>query len=266
MGLPRKNTVDSEQSLQQMKPKDNDDPEVMARDGRLQCMKVTAWCFLHTFGLVLNRTSSAVDREMEDKCLKDAAYCESGDKSTLDSGESQKTLIALLTPPQMAIITNDVSNQPLLIVGSAGTGKTFLVMNKIKQLHSSSAGQRITAVSRAMVIAKCDQICLLHTLKNALREYEHVVVEPVDCLSLEELVVHLNNHIPEDIKYVFVDQLEDFVNESSAASIVENQLRLKSGKFDVSWFLWNSGIYANEQRAQEEMADFGKGKHVHVVM
>jgi predicted AAA+ superfamily ATPase len=177
--------------------------------------------------------------------------------------KSQKTLIALLTPTQMAYITNDASNQPLLIIGSAGTGKTFLVMNKIKQLR-----QRITEVARAMVIAKCDQMCLLHTLKNDLRDYEHVVIEPVNCLSLEELVEHLNNRIPEDIKFVFVDQLEDFVHDQHTDDSIRNNLCLKSGKFDVAWFLWNSGMYANKQQGQKQTADYGKGKraYVHLVM
>ncbi len=235
-------------------------PEEEAKSGRVQFYKAAAWCFLHTFGLVLNHLSSVVDRKQEDLCLKGAPNAVSEDTPASNSAVPPKALVALFTPKQMhELLKDDSKKQPRLITGSAGTGKTFLARMKIKQLHSAG---RLTAGSRAMVIVKADQTCLRDALKNTLHDYGPlVVVKSVD-YSLDDLVRYLNGQlpediIPEDIKCVFVDQLEDFFDSSSDIYECTGKLWLKSGKFDVAWFLWNGGLYAKPERQEETAPEIG---------
>jgi hypothetical protein len=129
---------------------------------RLLYEKVATWCLFHTFGLILSQRSKKIDIE-HDNMLTTFVRAGAGELATT---LQRKTPVALLTVRQRSILNYEHSGKkPVLIVGAAGTGKTFLLLAKIKQLQEEN---KLSKTAKALVIIHESQVCLRMFLKTSL--------------------------------------------------------------------------------------------------
>jgi hypothetical protein len=131
-------------------------------------------------------------------------------------------------------------------VGSAGTGKTLLLLAKIQRLHD--AGE-LNEKAKALVVIDEGQISLGMSLRAVLARYgATVIVRSLQTIRDEEklglggVLEVLKDQENMHAKYLFVDQVEDFLGldeevwQQLAAFCGSKQLKLM-------WFLWNAAAY-----------------------
>ncbi len=201
--------------------------------------QMATWCLFHTFGMILSHRSKVIDKEH-------STYIASGVGSGHGDPAAQQTQIALLTPLQMYILANQRHpEKPALILGSAGTGKTFLLVGKIKLLREKDL---INEQAKALVIVHADQCGLYAQLKAKLDPFgPAVVIRSVDRNGRKKKPKVLLDFLKtsnsmQGVKYVFVDQLEDFVERSTdvlAELAAFNEYRRQNPQIQLLWFLWN---------------------------
>jgi hypothetical protein len=223
--------------------------------------KVSMWCLLHTFGMILSQRSRLIDEE-HSRVLTSGA----GEPSTLSSW---KTPIALLTARQLFILANEHNKEkPVLIVGSAGTGKTFLLLGKLKQLKENNL---LHDEAKALVIIEHGQVCLHTILKGQLAIFgAAVILRTYKYGRGKKLrgVLDVLKREGELVKYLFVDQLEDFIDQNTKVlQELErfHQYCCEHRQLQLMWFMWNARAGFEHDGAHvpnildETDADQGKG-------
>jgi hypothetical protein len=208
------------------------------RKFHVEYLRFAVWCLLHSFGVVLSHRSELIDKEH-------AEMCTTSPVQGVDPGMPPRTKLALLSSQQMYILTNAPSvNKPILIMGRAGTGKTFLLVEKIKQLHQLS--KREQRDFKALVVVRWMNHGLYWQLRDKLSHLgDRVHICPVNG-GRKALTQELKDAVDRrGIQYVFVDQLEDFINPEmmEVLKVLEAFHRLLSTKLQLLWFLWNGKAY-----------------------
>jgi hypothetical protein len=159
----------------------------------------------------------------------------------------QKTPIALLTERQRFILNNEHGRKkPVLIVGGAGTGKTLLLLAKIQRLHDEG---KLNEKAKALVVIAEHQAFLGMSFRAVLARYDGTVIvrslqtiRDEEKLGLGGVLEALKDPENMHTKYLFVDQVEDFLGlvhdvwQQLAAFCGHEQLKLM-------WFLWNVVYY-----------------------
>ncbi len=216
-------------------------------NSRLTYQKVAAWCLLHTFGTIIHRRSQLIDQEQSEAltaCVCPIADCEC---SMLPH---QKTAIALLTGPQRSILNQRHDRKkPVLIVGSAGTGKTFLLLAKVKQLHED---KKLSKTSKALVVIEEHQVGLRMFLEDMFTRFDETVILRIAPRSHDKDQLGLTGVLDvlieagECVKYLFVDQMEDFLWVETDILELLAPFR-KHEQLELMWFLWNGRLMLLEE-------------------
>ena len=211
-------------------------------------MEITCWCLLGTFGTILRLRSKKSDEENPE-------YSKGSSTGILDTDLCQITSTntahlqqpTLLTAEQNYILTNmaPTTDKPVLILGSSGTGKTFLLLEKIKQLQECGL---LRQDARAIIFVDKNQICLFSWLKKETAPFGDRVdicrVNPDQEGRLEGLADLIEEQTKSSsVKYVFVDQLEDLINERTnidrELTLLQETLQKRKCVI-LMWVLWNS--------------------------
>jgi hypothetical protein len=196
--------------------------------------KVAVWCLLQTFGLVLSQRSQKMDEE-----LRQALSTTPDRAGALSTSSRQKTRIALLTEKQRFILNpeND-QDKPVLIVGDSGTGKTFLLLAKLRQLQEENL---LTETAKALVIIEERQVFMRMFLEDTLgSEFGGIVTLRSAKQSSRPLggVLDVLNEEREHVKYLFVDQVEDYLHRDT--DLMDALLPFCEHKqLQLMWFLYN---------------------------
>jgi hypothetical protein len=205
----------------------------------LEYLKGATWCLLHSVGVILHHRSRLMDEEL-------ARHCRDGPSDNARQGSSEQTELALLSAEQMYILTNKPPTRKLVIIlGRAGTGKTFLLLAKIKRLDEL---RLLHKQSKAIVLVHGKNIGLYWQLKRRLWYLrQKVLVHPYHG-SFEDLKGYVALSMKRGYKYVFVDQLEDFLpsfrgdperEELFFIEELEGLYQILKEKARLVWLFWN---------------------------
>ena len=125
-------------------------------------------------------------------------------------------------------------------MGLSGTGKTFLLLAKLKQLQEHKL---LKSDAKALVIVAATQESLYWDLTEKLSPFgNYVLIDRVKYplgvpvfASLKELLEKTT-----DVKFIFVDQMEDLISNDTDF-MIELSLLSKdfNEKFRLMWVLWN---------------------------
>jgi hypothetical protein len=137
-----------------------------------------------------------------------------------------------------------------LIIGGAGTGKTFLVARKIETLSKN-----LTTDTKVLVVVEGHQVGLYWELKRKYSCYKDNVevccVDHDDSKQLQSLRDFIQARIEAGkVKYVFVDQLEDFVAKKTHV-VKELEGFCEVIKCELLWFLWNGQSRLGSSRSSQ---------------
>ena len=181
-------------------------------------LKISTWCLLHSFGLILSQVAKSIREPLQPDC--------------------PNAKQSILSPVQKALVTQPLRNRkPVLIMGSTGTGKTFTALEKINNIFDCGL---LSADAKAIYIVKSSQLCLSWWLKKKLAVFGELV-EVAMADSFKSLMKMLEDTTTTaDVKYVFVDQLEDFIDPNTDVFELLKLLRLTLlDRFELMWILWN---------------------------
>ena len=206
----------------------------LKRRQTVEYLKVFVWCLLHSFGVILAQRSKLIDEKHT------AAFTEEPKNTPIS-----KTDVAFLTAQQYYVLNNSAhAEKPALIIGAPGTGKTFLLLAKLKQLQDQGL---LKSDAKALVILEATQGCLYWDLREKLSPFGDKVL-----ISQLRAVQSYNGDVFRGLQmllkgttgvgFVFVDQVEDFIfiNTRIMDEISSLCQGFKNGKtFCLMWFLWN---------------------------
>jgi hypothetical protein len=221
----------------------------------VEYLRFAVWCLLHSFGVVLSHRSELMDKEHVEMCAK-------GPGQAIAPGMTSRTKLALLSSQQMYILTNSPSvNKPVLIMGRAGTGKTFLLVEKIKQLDAFFKDKAF----KALVVVQWQNHGLYWQLRDKLSHLgDRVQICSLNG-SLEVLAEVLEDAIAkEGVQYVIVDQLEDFIKHRT--EVMEEMCdfhRLFRFKLQMLWFSWNGKAYLSDLNDSDYIPDMSEDEQRH---
>ena len=231
-----KRLLDIEATVVPVVPPSSIDPQQHKKMLTLSYLQTAVWCLLHSFGVILSHRSNLIDQEHEN-------LCQVAPSQILTTGMSPRTTLALLTAKQMHILTSSPTAQkPVLILGKAGTGKTFLVRMKIKQLAENN---KLKIDAKALVVVHPRNYMLLQDLKLQLSYLGDKVVICARNGTLKGLAEELKKDLANGgFKYVFLDQLEDFVKvRTKVVAELKDLFKILSDDSQLMWILGNGRHY-----------------------
>jgi hypothetical protein len=120
------------------------------------CQKLACWCLLHCTGILFRQLSAKMD----------GVLTHAEPPPFLSGG---KDTVALLTHAQYKVYHSDCTvpslKPAILILGGAGTGKTFVILEKLKKLHREG---KLDNYNKGMFICFHANNCLMTQVSRPL--------------------------------------------------------------------------------------------------
>jgi hypothetical protein len=159
-----------------------------------------------------------------------------------------KETMALLSPDQVSILNEkkkirpeDEKKKPVLIVGGAGTGKTFLVLMKLQKLKEQG---RLNEYHRAVIAISQKSTAFTAWMQYELHKRklrDLVDLCHIDGSTLRAFQSSLESILQEhdSAKFIFFDQIEDYLGELLNFKEAVDSIKLLSETKDFVWLLLN---------------------------
>jgi hypothetical protein len=155
--------------------------------------------------------------------------------------------MALLSPDQVSILNEEKKirtkdeKKPVLIVGGAGTGKTFLVLMKLQKLKEQG---RLNEYHRAVIAIPQKSTAFIAWMQYELHKrklWDRVDLYCIDGSTLRAFQSSLESILQEfdSAKFIFFDQIEDYPAELLNSKEAVDSIKFLSETKDFVWLLLN---------------------------